>query len=127
MDDQIVEPEEIEPETGISLRNGDVIDGNIIGIENGNVEIQTSMKSFKLPVSRLRNFVLRTAEDADNPELRWEPILRNGDIRAWFSQGGHITFQLTGSKGNLLIGKSQTFGEAAFQIDAFSRLEFNLY
>ncbi|MGB6221788.1 hypothetical protein [Haloferula sp.] len=125
------EPDENEasPESpsGIILRNGDMIEGNTVGIDNGVVSMKTELGEFELPVSRLRSFALRTAEEAANPELTWKPILRKGDIRAHFTEGDHITFQLVGFGEETLRGKSQTFGEAEFDVSAFSRLEFNLY
>ncbi|BCX49728.1 hypothetical protein HAHE_36360 [Haloferula helveola] len=124
-EDEDPKPEEENPD--IVLRNGDRIEGTIAGIKDGKVRLDTSFKEFDIPVSRLRSFPLRTAEEAADPELCWEPIRRNGDVRAWFVDGGRITFQLTGLKDGALVGTSQTFGEAAFELDAFSRLEFNLY
>jgi len=125
-----------EPETedaedqypiGVVLRNGDNIKGETVGIEEGSVKLKTDLGEFELPVSRLRRFALRTPEDAANPELTWKPILRNGDIRAHFMEGDHITFQLIGFGDGTIRGKSQTFGEAEFKLSSFNRLEFNLY
>lgn len=121
-------PKENEPEEeGILLRNGDRILGDAVGIEDGKVRLKTSFKEFSLPVSRLRTFALRSAEDANDPELCWKPIRRAGDIRAWFPHGGAFTFELIGIEDGKLTGRSQTFGDAAFDLDAFSRLEFNIY
>lgn len=122
-------PEEPEADTSqdIRLRNGDVIVGETLGIEDGRVRLRTTYKEITLPVPRLKSFALRTAEEAADPELRWEPIRRKGDIRAHFAEGGSITFQLVGLEDGALIGRSQTFGEATFDLSAFSSLEFNIY
>lgn len=125
---QMEEPAKEEPEEeGILLRNGDRIEGDAIGIEDGMVRLKTSFKEFSLPVSRLRTFALRTAEEAEDPELCWKPIRRAGDIRAWFPHGGAFTFELIGIEDGKISGRSQTFGDATFDLDAFSRLEFNIY
>jgi hypothetical protein len=116
-----------EEEPGIQLRNGDRVEGEILGIEGGVVKLKTPFNEFDLPVGRLSGFQLRTAEEAANPELRWEPIRREGDVRAWFSDGGRVTFQLVGMKDGKLVGRSQTFGEATFDPAVFTRLEFNIY
>lgn len=121
------EAEEAKEAQGISLRNGDKIDGEILEITEGMVRLKTTFNEFELPVSRLRSFALRTAEEAANPELRWEPIRRKGDIRANFIDGGQVTFQLMGFEDGKLIGRSQTFGEAQFDLGVFSKLEFNIY
>jgi len=124
------EPEEDDteaPQEGIFLRNGDHISGDAVGIKDGKVRLKTRFKEFDLPVSRLRTFALRTAEEADDPELCWKPIRRANDIRAWFPDGGSITFELLDLDEDRIKGKSQTFGSAEFDPKAFNRLEFNLY
>jgi hypothetical protein len=120
------ETRHVQP-SGILLRNGDIIKGETMDIENGAVKLKTDLGEFTLPVSRLRSFALRTAEEAANPELTWKPIIRNGDVRAHFTEGDHITFQLIGFSKDTIRGKSPTFGEADFDLSAFNRIEFNLY
>lgn len=113
--------------TPILLANGDRIEGKALGIGNHRVTIETTYKTFELPVSRVRSFALRTPEEAADPELTWKPRRRAGDIRASFTNGGHLTFELVGLGDTSLRGRSQTFGEAEFDLGVFSRLEFNLY
>lgn len=119
--------EEEKIESGIQLKNGDIIQGEAVNIKDGNVTLKTKFSEFDLPISRLRTFALRTAEEEKNPELFWMPIRRSNDIRAHFANEGHITFELIDFKDGYLIGRSQTFGEAQFDLKAFSRLEFNIY
>ena len=61
------------------------------------------------------------------PELCWKPIRRKNDVRAYFPDGGHITFESMGLEDGKFKARSQTFGDAGFSFDAFSRVEFNLY
>ncbi|GAA5483426.1 hypothetical protein [Haloferula sargassicola] len=124
------EPEEPEPEdfgSKILLRNGDAVEGGIREIEDGMVTVHSELKDFSLPVSRLRTFALRSEDDAKDPEKFWKPIRRNGDIRAWFADGGAVTFRLDSFENGELTGTSQTFGTATFDFSVFSRIEFNLY
>ena len=123
-DDEEAPPPEA---SGVLLANGDLVDGRAAGVVDGEVTLETPLKTFALPVSRLRSFALRTPEEAADPELTWKPIRRAGDIRAWFPDGHHLTFELLGHREGKLLGRSQTFGEAGFDLAAFSRLEFNLY
>lgn len=127
--DEDVEAEESDtpPPPPILLANGDRIEGKALGIENNRVTLETPYKTFELPVSRMRSFALRTPEEAADPEITWKPRRRAGDIRASFVDGGHLTFELTGLGKSAIHGRSQTFGEAEFDLRAFSRLEFNLY
>jgi hypothetical protein len=121
------EPEIPLDPTRIRLRNNDQIAGEMLGIESGKVKLKTPYGEVKFPVSRLRNFALRTAEGRKDWKLYETPKRYNGDIRAWFSDGGSVTFRLTGVEDGKLMGNAQPFGEAAFDAKAFSRIEFNLY
>ncbi|MBB5352404.1 hypothetical protein HNR46_002649 [Haloferula luteola] len=111
----------------IQLRNGDTIDGGITRIQDGLASIDADLRDFQLPVDRLRAFPLRTEEDARDPEKFWRPIRRNGDIRAYFADGGCVTFKLEALENGTLRGSSQTFGTAQFDFSVFSSIQFNLY
>lgn len=102
------------------LRNGDVLVGDVLSIDHDIMKVRTGFGEVMLPVSRAESFSLTNAGHE-------EPILKNGDIRAWFSEGGSVTFRLDEFSDGKLRGFSQTFGEAAFRLNAFTRLEFNLY
>lgn len=113
----------------IRLRNNDHVEGEMLGIENGKVKLKTKFGDMNLPVSRLRTFPLRSKKERDDYKLgRYEvPKRYNGDIRAWFADGSHVTFRLEGAGDGQLKGSSQTFGKADFDSKAFGRIEFNLY
>ncbi len=113
--------------TRIRLRNNDLVAGDLLGIENGKVKLKTAFGEVNLPVSRLRTFTLHTLEQRKDPELYQLPIRRNGDVRAWFPDGGSITFRLASASDGKLVGSAQTFGDVVFDENAFSRIEFNLY
>jgi hypothetical protein len=122
--------EEPEPDPKrIRLRNNDHVEGEMLGIENGKVKLKTKFGDMNLPVSRLRSFPLRTKEQRKDFKLGLyeQPKRRNGDIRAWFADGSHVTFRLDAAGDGRLKGYSQTFGNAEFDTTAFSRIEFNLY
>jgi len=121
------EPDQQHDPTRIRLRNNDQIAGEMLGIEAGKVKLKTPFGEIKLPVSRLRTFALHSADDRKNWDLYQVPKRYNGDIRAWFADGGSVTFRLTGVENGKLKGSAQPFGEAAFDPKAFSRIEFNLY
>ncbi len=74
----------------------------------------------KIPVGRMRSVNLATGEYE-------EPIRKKGDVRAWLREGGRLTFRLDSFGADSIKGYSQTFGDAEFKLNAFSRLEFNIY
>jgi len=114
-------PKDKADEAGrMKLRNGDSISGEVTKIADGVMHVKTPFAEVKLPVSRVRNIMLK-------PASLEEPIRRNGDVRAWFPDGSSIVFRLEGTSKETITGSSQTFGKAEFKTTAFNRLEFNIH
>lgn len=104
----------------MELANGDTIAGEVTSIEEGRISIKTSLGEVKVPVARFRTITL--------PEVNSEEAIRKqGDIRAWFPDGSSIVFRLDEVGDGTLTGYSQNFGTATFKMEAFSRIEFNIY
>lgn len=124
-----VQQDEVASTTRIRLRNNDYVAGIVRGIDDGFVNLETSFGEVRIPVSRLRTFSLHTKEEREDYKLgRYEiPRLYRGDVRAWFADGGIVTFRLENSADGRLEGYSQTFGNARFDASAFNRIEFNIY
>jgi hypothetical protein len=104
----------------MELRNGDVIEGDLLSIEGGMVNLKTPFREVKLPVAALRSIALKPV---DLERCKRE----NGDVRAWFPDGSSMVFRLDGVRGDLLLGSSQNFTPSEFKLSAFSRIEFNIY
>ena len=102
------------------LRNGDSIAGEVISIAEGMITLKTSFEEVKLPVSRLRNIMLK-------PASLEEPKRMIGDVRGWFLDGSSLVFRIDRVDSDKIQGFSQNFGSAEFNLKAFSRLEFNIY
>ncbi len=113
-------PAETLKETRMDLANGDSLDGEVISIENGLIAIKSSLGDIKLPVNRLRTVALKNVGYERS-------IRRNGDIRASFPDGSSIVFRLDSTADGTIIGSSQNFGSATFKMNAFNRIEFNIY
>ena len=125
-DDAVNEDDpELAEEKGprIHLQNGDILVGQIGEVKDGRLEVITSVTPVRVPLDRMRRVKLTSRED-DSYE---EPRLMKGDVRAWFEDGSRLTFRLDSLADNKVTGFSQTFGEATFDLDALSRLEFNIY
>jgi hypothetical protein len=112
--------EETIPEGRMQLRNGDTIEGEVMGIEGEEITLKTPFAEVKFPVARLKNLSLST-------DAMEEAKLENGDVRATLADGSRIVFRLDGVEENAIVGYSQNFGTARFRKDAFKRIEFNLY
>lgn len=116
--------EEIEEEgQRLHLQNGDVLVGEIGEVKDGLLEVTTQHTPIKVPIERMRTVKLTNRAD---PAYE-EPKRVKGDIRAWFRDGGRLTFRLESFQDGVLTGTSQTFGEAHFDLSSFSRIEFNIY
>ena len=112
--------QDLEGQT-ILLANGDSIRGNIDKIEEGKLYLKTSLGDIDLPVRRMSSVSLGDAE------TKAQPIMRGGDVRAWFREGGFITMDLHSFDGKSLLGSSQVFDNATFDASAFSKIEFNIW
>ena len=104
----------------IKLRNGDTIVGSIKKITKNNLLIHTTYGDINVPVARALNIAL------GHDQLH-QPIMKNGDVRAHFHNGGYITFVLKNLTTDTITGYSQVFGEVKFKLNAFSRIQFNVW
>lgn len=105
----------------IELHNGDTIIGKATSIKDGKLKIETEYVPVAVPIERLQSFQV-TSEEA-----REEPRLYNEDVRAHFPHGGHVTLKLINISNTTITGFSQVFGEATFDLRAFTHIDFNVY
>lgn len=122
MEDAVEAPPKVEkPEPGrMELRNGDSIAGEVLAISDGTITVKTAFREVQLPVEVLRSVALKPVE--------LERCKReNGDVRGWFPDGSSIVFRLDDVGPGTLTGFSQNFGTAQFKLNAFNRIEFNIY
>ncbi len=113
---------EEKPEKGrMLLRNGDSLAGEVIAIIGDMITIKTPLKEVRLPVEMLKSIALKSV---DLERCKRE----NGDVRGWFPDGSSIVFRLDEvAADGTLAGTNQNFGTAGFKLEAFSRIEFNIY
>ncbi|MDA8980933.1 hypothetical protein N9268_01860 [Akkermansiaceae bacterium] len=107
----------------IDLANGDALFGEITGVKEGQTAIKTSLGNVVIPVGRLRSFELHKEGDENLEEPRRWP----GEVRAWFTDGGYVTLRLNSLTDKKISGFSQVFGDAEFDLSAFSHIEFNIW
>lgn len=103
----------------IRLANGDVVNGNVKAIDKGIASLTTEYGDAYVPVKVMRSVGLNGPKD--------QVIMKENDVRAWFHEGGYITLKLESLNQKTLSGYSQAWGEAEFDLNAFSRIEFNIW
>ncbi|MGB0328704.1 MAG: hypothetical protein ACPGJR_14360 [Akkermansiaceae bacterium] len=113
------DPDEKDEFEEIRLANGDVVSGNVKKIDAGIASLATGYGDVRVPVKVMRSVGLTGKKD--------QVIMKENDVRAWFHEGGYITFKLKSLNEKTLIGYSQAWGEAEFDLNAFSRIEFNIW
>ena len=104
----------------IELQNGDTVVGEVSEIKEGKLVVKTPYAPVTIPIGNLRSFQI-SSEELNNIKI-WAQ-----DIRAYFHHGGHVTLRLSDFTPTTLSGYSQVFGEATFDLRAFTHIEFNLY
>lgn len=106
----------------IELHNGDTIVGKATEIDQeGKLKIETEYVPVSIPLERLRSFQVTSQENREEPRLYRE------DVRAHFHHGGHVTLKLKEMTPTTITGYSQVFGDATFDLNAFSHIDFNPY
>lgn len=103
----------------IRLANGDVVIGKIQKIDKEMVKLGTSFGDVQVPLRLMKSINLDDVEDEDRMEIN--------DVRAWFHEGGYVTIKLKSFDGKTIKGYSQVYGDAEFQLSAFSRIQFNIW
>lgn len=85
-------------------------------------EVLLMMDDSPLPVPKDRgiSIKLRTEESE-------EPRRKRNDVRAWFRDGGHLTFEIRDITPESLVGHSQAVGDISLQLKALSHVEFDIY
>ena len=118
--DQAEEEEETVPEGRMLLRNGDSLEGEVIGISDDLIAVKTPYAEVEFPLTRFKNLTLET-ENMETPKLMAR------DVRATLSDGSRLVFSMEDFKDGKIIGFSQNFGTAEFDLSAITRIEFNIH
>ena len=105
----------------IFFKNSDVATGSINNLKDKKrINLKTEFDDMDIPLK-----VISAVEFA--PEEAERARRMAGDVRATFQDWGSITLELTDIVDGKLKGKSENYGEIEMPLDAFSKLEFNIY
>ncbi|MGJ8633160.1 MAG: hypothetical protein ACSHX7_04510 [Luteolibacter sp.] len=108
------------PEGRMMLRNGDSLEGEVTGIIDDLISIKTPYAEVKFPLTRFKNLALKS-ENMETPKLMAR------DVRATLSDGSRLVFSMEDFKEGKIVGFSQNFGTAEFDLSAVKRIEFNIH
>ncbi len=102
------------------LNNGDLIEGELLGMEQGKLEIKTSMGELEVPMTKLNLIDLfRTPYSEAKRQI--------GDIFLQLKDGSKVTLQLAQWKESFIRGYSQNFGEVSINVEDIVTADFNIY
>lgn len=100
------------------LRNGDRVPGAVKSIHNGKMKVEAPGNTLDIPMSRVKQIEFA----GNNPPKKNSTNL----VRAFFTNGGSLTFELQKWTPDALLVKSENFGTVTFKPNAFSRILFDL-
>ena len=100
------------------LRNGDRVPGAVKSIHNGKMKVEAPGNTLDIPMSRVKQIEFA----GNNPPKKNSTNL----VRAFFTNGGSLTFELQKWTPDALLAKSENFGTITFKPNAFSRILFDL-
>ena len=109
-----------EGKDSIAFVNDDVVSGELKSIVDGKVVFKTEYAAMNIPLKRVKEIV--TASSSRHRARR-----RAKDMRCFFSNGDSITIDLKHIKKGIIEGTNGNFGVAKMKLNAFSKLQFNIY
>lgn len=97
------------------LLNGDTVSGKLESFQDGKLAFTTGKTKLDIPFGRIDDIEFPCGKK-ENDDM--------GSIRAFFRDGGSVTFRLERWDSQGVVGNSANFGRATFAPDTFERVEF---
>jgi hypothetical protein len=104
----------------IAFINDDIVSGKLLSIENEKVRFKTEYAEMDIPIARVKEII--TASGSRHRARR-----RGNDIRCYFEDGASITLDLKSIEKGVIEGRTGNFGNAKIKLNAFGRVQFNIY
>ncbi|MGJ8673427.1 hypothetical protein [Rubritalea sp.] len=104
----------------IRLANGDALSGNIGPTVEEKIEVETEHAAFDVPISSISSIQLTPKEEN-------HPRADTYDLKAYFKSGGWIILDPISLDSETLVGNHEAIGDVSFDLDTFSKIEFNIY
>lgn len=104
----------------ITLANGDSLAGEIKRVNNNVMEVETKYTPIQIPLKVTSEIKLDPLDDN-------QAKARPNEIKAYYRDGGWIRIDLTKIEANFIYGSNEAFGEKKFKLDAFKKIDWNIY
>lgn len=101
------------------LANGDAVIGKIGKIKDGLLAVETTHTSLQIPLSRIPKINFPSEPNQPKAEIQ--------DIKAYFKEGGWIIIAAERIDEHHIYGMNHAIGEHTFRLDAFEKIDFNIY
>lgn len=104
----------------IHLANGDTMRGILGDVTDGFISVKTPHASFQIPLAGISVLMQRTQrENQARADVH--------DVRAHFHDGGWIIIDVTQIDTTHIFGNNEALGDCQFRLDAFKKIDFNIY
>ncbi len=109
-----------ESKDSITFMNDDVVSGELKSIVDDKVIFKTEYAEMNIPLERVEEIV--TASSSRHRARR-----RSKDMRCFFPNGDSLTIDLKDIKNGIIEGTNGNFGATTLKLNAFTKLQFNIY
>ena len=104
----------------IAFMNDDIVSGQLKSITDDKVIFKTEYAEMNIPLERVKEILTATTS-------RHRARRRAEDMKCYFRNGNVITVELKSIKSGTVEGNSDNFGAVNMKLNAFDRLQFNIY
>ncbi len=101
----------------VKLSNSDHFSGSIKNISNGKISFASTHGPLQIPMQELSEIIFAGGDQPPKPSA--------GEVTAFLSDGGIISFQLEQWDEKTIAGSSPTLGKLKFLPGAFEKLQYN--
>jgi hypothetical protein len=103
----------------VAMINRDKVHGKVEGLSQGKLKVVAEGTALDIPLQRISQIVFAPEEAPPPRETPWE-------VRALFSGGGAVSFQLDEWQAGKVSGRNSNFGLLTFQPNYIREIQFNL-
>ncbi|MCK5843408.1 MAG: hypothetical protein KAG97_01790 [Victivallales bacterium] len=104
----------------IEFTNDDKVTGKLKSLDAKLAVFDTDYAPLKVPVTRIKQITFANGS-------RGRARRNVADARCVFVRGGHVTVNVENIANGVIVGESENCGKATFKLNAFKKVELNIY